>query len=389
MQTVNHPLAPEELMAYLDGELPAGQAVGAAAHLEKCAECRELADGLRGVSQALPAWEVEAAGERVAQSVMEALRVPVPAVAKAPRKWFGVPRWAWGLASAGAVVVVLGLGMRPSLNTRRQSGAMSPQATAADYGTRLKAVFTKESQRPSGVVYDTETNVALAPMIARTAQLQLTTRDFDHIRARLDDILKRHSGYIGELNVANPTDAGRTLSGKLQVPASQLDAAMSEIKPLGRVDSESQSGEEVTASYTDLEARLANSRRTEQRIVDLLRERTGKLSDVLDAERELGRVRGEIEQMEAQRTGLLKRVDFATLTLTVNEEYQAQIHAAGGLSTQFRNAAVDGFRGMAGSVVGVALFLLSSGPVLLLWAAILFFPARFAWRRWQDRRAAR
>ena len=127
---------------------------------------------------------------------------------------------------------------------------------------------------------------------------------------------------------------------------------MSEIRPLGHVDSESQSGEEVTAAFTDLEARLANSRHTEQRIVDLLRERTGKLSDVLEAERELDRVRGEIEQMEAQRKGLLKRVDYATLTLNVNEEYKAQLHADGSPSTQFRNAAVDGFRSAAGSLVG-------------------------------------
>jgi hypothetical protein len=223
-------------------------------------------------------------------------------------------------------------------------------------------------------------------MIARTAQLQLTARDFDHIRARLDDILRRHGGYFGELTIASPTDSGRTLSGKLQVPAAQLDVVMSEIRPLGHVDSESQNGEEVTAAFTDLEARLANSRHTEQRMVDLLRERTGNLSEVLEAERELSRVRGEIERMEAQRKGLLQRVEFATLSLTVNEEYQAQLHADGSVSTQFRNAAVDGFRGVEGSVMGVALFVLSDGPVLLLWAAILFFPARFAWRRWQARR---
>ena len=112
------------------------------------------------------------------------------------------------------------------------------------------------------------------------------------------------------------------------------------------------------------------------------------LAEVLEAERELSRVRGEIERMEAQRKGLLQRVDYATLTLTVNEEYKAQLHADGSVSTRFSNAAVDGFRGVEGSVVGVALFLLSDGPVLLLWAAVLFFPARFAWRRWQARRRA-
>jgi hypothetical protein len=329
---------------------------------------------------------VEAPGERVAPGVMEALkqRPPVPA----SRKWFGLPRWAWAVASAGLVVLlvagIVAIGSRNRYSTRAPGSGL-----AGFIGDRLPADARAYERKPAG---GGEGGLATTvpnpdgPMIARTASLQLTVRDFDHIRARLDDILHRHGGYFGELNISSPTDSGRSLNGKLQVPAGQLDAALSEIRTLGHVDSESQNGEEVTAEFTDLEARLANSRHTEQRIVDLLRERTGKLSDVLDAERELSRVRGEIEQMEAQRKGLLKRVDFATLTLAVNEEYKAQLHADGSVSTQIRNSAVEGFRAAAGSVMGVALFLLSDGPVLLLWAAVLFFPARFAWRRWEARR---
>ncbi len=398
MQPVNHPLAPEELMAYLDGELPAAEAVGAAAHLDGCAECRDLADGLRGVAQALPAWEVEAPGERLTQGVMAALKAR-PAAAPPRVKWFGLPRWAWAVASAGVLLLAVTVSL-DRFGMHKLAAPVEALSGIADYGARSKQVLAAEPPLAPALLAETVPNPAgkpatavteqptapAGPMIARTARLQLTTRDFDHIRARLDEILRRHRGYFGALSIASPTDSGRTLAGTLQIPADQLDAALSEIRPLGHVDSESQNGEEVTAAFTDLEARLANSRHTEQRMVDLLRERTGKLSDVLEAERELGRVRGEIEQMEAQRKGLLKRVEFATLSLTVNEEYKAQLHTDGSASTQFRNAAVEGFRSAAGSVMGVGLFLLADGPVLLLWAAILFFPARFAWRRWQARR---
>jgi anti-sigma factor RsiW len=401
MQPVDHPLAPEEVMAYLDGELPAERAARAAAHLDECAECRALADGLRGVSQALPAWEVASSDERVAKGVMDALtqtpQMPPPAVVKARRKFFGLPWW-WGFAGALALVpvfvVVTWYQAQRDISSERSTGLGSvaglsrmyrivADTRAASAPATAPTVFQAPEEPPAP-----NAPAASAPMIARTAQIQLTTRDFDRIRARLEDILKRHGGYFGELGIASPTGSGRTLSGKLLIPAGQLDSAMSEIRQLGHVDSESQSGEEVTAAFADLEARLANSRHTEQRIVDLLRERTGKLSDVLDAERELGRVRGEIEQMEAERKALLKRVDYATLTLNVNEEYKAQLHVDGSPFTQFRNAAVDGFRSAAGSLVAIALFLLSDGPVLLLWAAILFFPARLAWRRWHARRRA-
>ena len=88
-------------------------------------------------------------------------------------------------------------------------------------------------------------------------------------------------------------------------------------KKFGRVDTEAQTGEEVTAQYVDLQARLANSKNTEQRLTDVLRQRTGKLSDVLEVETEIARVRGEIESMEAERKTMATQVAFATLNLTL------------------------------------------------------------------------
>ncbi len=87
------------------------------------------------------------------------------------------------------------------------------------------------------------------PMIVRTAGVTLTTRDFDQARAGLDDILQRHRGYVGELNVDTPVGVGRTLTATLRVPADQLDATLDELRKLGRVEVESQSGQEITAQY--------------------------------------------------------------------------------------------------------------------------------------------
>ena len=54
-------------------------------------------------------------------------------------------------------------------------------------------------------------------------------------------------------------------------------------------------------------------------------QRTGKLSDVLEVEREVSRVRGEIEQMEAERRTTADQVTFATVQLGAREDYQAQL----------------------------------------------------------------
>jgi hypothetical protein len=154
------------------------------------------------------------------------------------------------------------------------------------------------------------------------------------------------------------------------------------LKVLGRVEGESQGGEEVTQQYVDLQARLANAKHMEQRLTDMLRQRTGKLSDVLAVEVQIGRVRGEIERMQAEKKELTKQVQFASLNATVKEDYKAPMQMAPpSTSNRFRNAAIDGYKSVVEGFVDVLLFLLSAGPSLLVWAAILFFPALWAWRK--------
>jgi len=222
----------------------------------------------------------------------------------------------------------------------------------------------------------------IGPMIIRTAELALITKDFDNARSAMEAILKRHRGYVGELKVGGSTGSGRTLTATLRVPADQLDASLTDLKTLGRVESESQSGQDVTSQYVDLQARLANARNTEHRLTELLQERTGKLSDVLAVENEHARVRGEIEQMEAERKNMSNQVSFATLNVTIAEDYKAQLQVVPpSTSTRLSNAAVAGYKSMVDGVVSLVLFLLENGPSLLFWLVVLFFPARLAWKR--------
>jgi hypothetical protein len=422
MSKNNHPIEYEELMAYLDGELATDRAVAAAAHLEHCAECQELAGELRKLSQELTVWEVEEveSEEGMPIAIKAALqdRPGKPRENKRPLGWrilLTRRGLAWAGGSATAILFLLSffgvshLSVAPLYKmeqareyAKSDTYAPLPEATppaspslaANDLITGKKsprimgyngATGKSETEQGSGdeeVDNSERASVPEVPMIARTAGLTLTTKEFDKTRASLEEILKHYSGYLGELKVSAPADAGRTLTATLRIPATQLEAALAELKKLGRVEDESQGGEEVTQQYVDLQARLANSKHTEQRLTEILRTRTGKLQDVLKVELEIDRVRGEIEQMQAEKKELSKRVAFATLNTMVKEEYHAKLQAAPpSTGSRFRNAAVDGYNTVVEGLIDVGLFLLSAGPSLLLWAAILFFPARWAWKK--------
>jgi len=361
MNVNNHPIEQEELMAYLDGELLPSQAAIAAAHLEQCRECQAVAADLQGVGRQLLAWQVESSGAGVEQWIAEAVEQPTRQQVRRPRRV-----WPWALSLAGAFIVML---MVSSLRMSQPQMARAPAPIRSLDQIRALQVppVTK-------------------PQIVHTAQLTLSTKEFDKARSGMEDILKRHGGYLGQLTASAYEGTGRVLEATLRVPDDQRDAVLTELRKLGRVESESQSGEEVTQQYVDLEARLSNARNAEQRLTDLLRQRTGKLSDVLAVEVEIDKVRGEIERMEAERKTLANRVTFATVNVKLVEDYKAPLQVVPDSTlARFRNAAVEGYRSMVEGVVGLLLFLLSYGPSLLLWAGLLFFPVRFLWRRRQRR----
>jgi len=114
MSTNLHPVEQEELMAYLDGELPPDQATKALSHLELCPECQTLAADFRGVSQALMAWEVESPEVGIPAEINamlgERLQKREAAKLSPPRlKNRVIPsRWAWA-GTLAIVCVAMGL----------------------------------------------------------------------------------------------------------------------------------------------------------------------------------------------------------------------------------------------------------------------------------------
>ncbi len=421
-------------MAHLDGELSADRAQSVSTHMESCAPCKELISSLRNTSHSLSNWTVSSAPARLEENVMLAgakssSQSGTAGSNRSLRTRWTRKQWLGGLAAAAAAAVLLLSISVPTLH-RSQSAAQKAsvlahlreqKAAATSYGQRVDSarVNSEEEQQDADRLSSTYYSQALsapappastyalkeykvlqgrnpasgltlsAPMIARTVSLALIAKDFDSSRASLDAIVARHNGYSASLAVNTPQGAARTLQASLRIPAPQLPAALVEIKSLGRAEAENQNGEEVTQQHADLVARLKNSRETEQRLQAILTQRTGKISDVLEVEQEIARVRGEIEQMEAEQKNLEHRVDFATIDLKLSEEYKAKLDSpAPAISTLIHNAAVNGYRNVADTLLSIVLFFAEYAPVLALWLLLFLIPAWLVWRRWRHATAA-
>jgi Domain of unknown function (DUF4349)/Putative zinc-finger len=405
MSTTTHPIAPEEIMAFLDGQLSADRTQSVSAHMGGCSECRTLAQQLQSTTQSLSSWKVEAPSSVIGDRVLSAAaNIPTAAESLSSAIFHRTKLWTWkhwtgGLAATASLAILLFSIAIPNLLRSKmaanEASAIGP--SRADQTARnmsvdnvkvdkdnLSDAFDNRSFGGGGGADSISSQIPQQPMIARTVSLAIIVKNFDIARASLDSILTRHNGYSANLSVSTPQGAARSLQASLRIPAPQLSAALAELKALGHVENEAQTGEEVTQQHADLVARLKNSRETEQRLQAILVQRTGKISDVLSVEQEIARVRGEVEQMEAEQKNLEHRVDFATIDLKLAEEYKAQLGSpATSVSTQLHNSLVTGYKSAAESFLGLVLIFIEYSPVLVLWFAVLAMPAWLVWRRWQ------
>jgi hypothetical protein len=215
------------------------------------------------------------------------------------------------------------------------------------------------------------------PRIAYSAELAVTTKDFSRARSTMEEILDHHRGYTARLRMVGHARSS-TLSATLKVPASEYPAALADLKSVGNVEQDEEAADEIVQQRGDIEASLQNARNEEHKLQLLLKDRDGKLFDPAELDRRLTALHNDIVQMELQRHSFDTRAVFSNIHFSLREEHDAPVES---LSAQFRAAAGSGFSDAIHSLSAILLVLINFGPSFLLWAAVLFFPARYLWRR--------
>lgn len=153
---------------------------------------------------------------------------------------------------------------------------------------------------------------ALPDKRVRRGSLTLEVQDMEAFEAKVHALASRE-GYLSQWQGRQEPDGSRLTQLTWRVPNARFEPSLVAFKALGRVVKVEVSTEDVGRAYADLEARRLNKRAAVARIRELIQTRTGKLSDVLEAEQSLTQVMQELEQMEAQKRVMDSELAFATL----------------------------------------------------------------------------
>ena len=156
--------------------------------------------------------------------------------------------------------------------------------------------------------------------LIRNAQLDLQVANYEVALQRLTTFASEEKGFVATQS------SSKLPNGKLQgtvvvkVGPENLDRFLQKARGLGELKNQTLGTEDVTKAYFDTDARLRNAKRMEERLLQMLDKNTGKVSDLLQVEKELGRVREQIEQMQGELKYYDALVQYATVTISLAEK---------------------------------------------------------------------
>jgi hypothetical protein len=148
----------------------------------------------------------------------------------------------------------------------------------------------------------------------------------------------------------------------------------------GRLVTNSISSEDLTRQMVDTEATLRAQTKLRDRLTDLLARHQGKLADLLEVERELARVQGEIDARTSALNVMRTRIAMSDLTIGYQSEGVA-------ISDQTADPTVQALREFLGIVSYSFAGLIRFAAGILPWL-ILLVPAGWYIRRWLRKRTA-
>jgi type IV secretory pathway VirB2 component (pilin) len=252
------------------------------------------------------------------------------------------------------------------------TGGVARVAEATD------AVSPESPPAISDPLQNVNASSAAPTMVIRTGQAFIEVEKVDAASLKIRQLAAQVGGYITNSSVSGGRDQIRQATFELKIPAPKYDQAADLLPTIGKVETLNSTAQDVGEEFVDVTARVTNSRRLEERLISLLANRTGKLDEVLRVERELARVREEIERYEGRLRYLSARVALSTLTITVHEPAPILGNSPGEnpIAAALRRAWKNFITVIAGSIAALGVVI----PLLLLGLA-----GWLGYRRWKRR----
>jgi hypothetical protein len=179
--------------------------------------------------------------------------------------------------------------------------------------------------------------------------------------------------------VASSSARERSGSVTLRVPADRFAETLRELRALGEVEVQSVRGQDVTAEYVDLRARLRIAKARRAVLLGLMEEAT-TIEQTIRVQNALDDTQLRIEELQGQLRLLDDRTSLATIRLSMREEGvepKPEVQEAS-LANAFERSVAGFIAVIAAIVIGTGYLLPLVAIALIVWLVVVLVRRRRA-----------
>jgi hypothetical protein len=208
------------------------------------------------------------------------------------------------------------------------------------------------------------------PQVIRQAQLTISVASgsFESKLAAVRGLVLLEQGFISgtdaQANPTNPNEQIRSGVITFMVPAAKFDDAVDQLSKLGKVQNEHISGNDVSAQYVDLQARLANQEAQRNAMLALL-SRAQTVADIIAVQTQLGQITQQIEQLKGQISYIEHNTTYSTVSVAITEA-GAPAQTTSKDSWGFASALTDAAHNFVTTINYIVTGLGAIGPIVIL-----------------------
>lgn len=400
-----------KLSLYMDGQLEKQDAESVEAHISQCPSCRDYYRSIMEIKDYCSSLEEVELPLGFHDKLWKQLYKKGEGEMLKKRRKLPI---AIGLVAA-ALVIVIGISMvdalRPGYKYPRSGGVAYDTADAVGAG-EMPAVAPEEGYygvtgKNSTEPPDSDMDMAEVPQesyevpkgdhiddsyevdeefissadrkIIKSAYLGIETLEFDILIDNLQGKISMMGGYIESSNIQGVPRAARDKSPsrkahfEVRVPNNKFEQFINEVGNIGNLITKEIGGEDVTGQYFDTQARIKALTIQEERLLSIL-EKAERLSDIIELESELTKVRYEIEHY----TGTLKRLDnmvnYSRVTLDIYEVKEITLTEPDPetLGQRMARAFKDSLQNLGKFFENLTIFLVAALPYLVIIVPLLW-----------------
>ncbi len=210
--------------------------------------------------------------------------------------------------------------------------------------------------------------------LIRTFDMNIDTKEFDQVLNGIQAKVQELGGYIEQSSLdggsAYYSSYNRYSNMTVRIPSDKLDGFVQNVKETANVTYISESTEDITLRYVDVESRKIALETERDRLLELL-EKAETVEDIITIESRLSEVRYQLESYASQLRTFDNQVDYSTVHISIREVDRETKVEPKTFWEEVTEEFGDSLYGIGRDCKNFAIWFLGSSPYLIIWAVVI------------------